>query len=224
MATHLDEDAVEAEDAASRLRAVGTREDRRFLNRELSWLDFNARVLALAEDETVPLLERAKFLAIFAENLDEFFQVRVAGLRDQLAAGLSVTRGELEPLLRKTRIDPTSLVTRAIRRPVCCASKNAIGSRISFRCKAPRSATTTSWLIRPMIAAILQASPIRARWQAIAASSPSRMARAPAAAAALVPSRSGSRRSSTQPWRSGMGRSKSDCANRPSRQKTSDQR
>jgi len=61
------------------------------LNRELSWLDFNARVLAQAEDERVPLLERAKFLAIFSQNLDEFFQVRVAGLKDQVAAGLSAT-------------------------------------------------------------------------------------------------------------------------------------
>jgi polyphosphate kinase len=58
------------------------------LNRELSWLDFNARVLALAERDDVPLLERAKFLAIFSQNLDEFFQVRVAGLKDQVAAGI----------------------------------------------------------------------------------------------------------------------------------------
>ncbi len=68
--------------------------DERLLNRELSWLDFNARVLALAADERVPLLERVKFLAIFSQNLDEFFQVRVAGLKDQLAAGLTTTTPE----------------------------------------------------------------------------------------------------------------------------------
>ncbi len=61
----------------------------RYLNRELSWLEFNTRVLALAEDPTVPLLERAKFLAIFAQNLDEFFQVRVAGLKDQVAGSVT---------------------------------------------------------------------------------------------------------------------------------------
>ena len=66
-------------------------EGARYLNRELSWLDFNARVLSLAEDPSVPVLERAKFLAIFSQNLDEFFQVRVAGLKDQVAAGLLTT-------------------------------------------------------------------------------------------------------------------------------------
>src|SRR3546814_6996966 len=68
--------------------AVTSAEPARYLNRELSWLDFNARVLALAEDPSVPVLERAKFLAIFSQNLDEFFQVRVAGLKDQVAAGI----------------------------------------------------------------------------------------------------------------------------------------
>ncbi|MEY4224448.1 MAG: polyphosphate kinase, partial [Actinomycetota bacterium] len=61
----------------------------RFVNRELSWLDFNERVLSMATEPGVPLLERAKFLAIFSSNLDEFFQVRVAAMRDQQAAGVS---------------------------------------------------------------------------------------------------------------------------------------
>ena len=62
----------------------------RYLNRELSWLDFNARVLALAADTYLPLLERAKFLAIFASNLDEFYMVRVAGLKRRDEMQLSV--------------------------------------------------------------------------------------------------------------------------------------
>src|SRR5438874_7906666 len=57
-----------------------------YANRELSWLDFNDRVLELAEDESLPLMERVKFLAIFVTNLDEFFMVRVAGVHDQLDA------------------------------------------------------------------------------------------------------------------------------------------
>ncbi len=59
-----------------------------YANRELSWLDFNERVLELAEDPSIPLLERVKFAAIYASNLDEFFMVRVAGLLDQLDAGI----------------------------------------------------------------------------------------------------------------------------------------
>lgn len=60
----------------------------RFGNRELSWLDFNGRVLALAHEQSLPLLERVKFCGIFSSNLDEFYQVRVAALKDQVAAGI----------------------------------------------------------------------------------------------------------------------------------------
>src|SRR5262249_45826478 len=62
----------------------------RYLDREESWLRFNQRVLELAEDESLPLLERVRFLAIFASNLDEFFMVRVAGRMRRMATGLPV--------------------------------------------------------------------------------------------------------------------------------------
>ena len=77
-----DFDAVESPDALL--------PDHRYLDRELSWLAFNKRVLELAEDPSLPELERANFLAIFASNLDEFFMVRVAGLKRRIMTGLAV--------------------------------------------------------------------------------------------------------------------------------------
>ncbi|MGA8209707.1 MAG: RNA degradosome polyphosphate kinase [Nocardioidaceae bacterium] len=102
LATHV---GGSAEDGPSDLRAVAAEpfdieppydatdsdlEGDRFLDRELSWLHFNTRVLELAEDPSLPLLERVRFLAIFASNLDEFFMVRVAGLKRRMAAGVAV--------------------------------------------------------------------------------------------------------------------------------------
>ncbi|MEV6149523.1 RNA degradosome polyphosphate kinase [Nonomuraea sp. NPDC052129] len=87
----------------------------RFLNREESWLQFNERVLELAEDSSLPLLERVRFLAIFASNLDEFFRVRVAGLKRRMATGLLLrTKSGLKPREELARIAAIShtLATR----------------------------------------------------------------------------------------------------------------
>jgi polyphosphate kinase len=87
----------------------------RYLNRELSALDYFARVVALGADKSVPLLERVKFLAIFSQNLDEFFQVRVSGLQEQFDAGLRTTSPDgLDPgeQLRAIRARVEPLVAR----------------------------------------------------------------------------------------------------------------
>jgi polyphosphate kinase len=100
-----EDSAVAAPPAATPAAIRDALPEDRYLNRELSWLDFNARVLALADDNSLPLLERAKFLAIFASNLDEFYMVRVAGLKRRDEMGLSVRSADgLSPREQLARI------------------------------------------------------------------------------------------------------------------------
>src|SRR5258708_15574334 len=97
--------APEAPPAATSPAIDNALPEDRYLNRELSWLEFNARVLALAADTSLALLERAKFLAIFASNLDEFYMVRVAGLKRRDEMGLSVRSADgLSPREQLRRI------------------------------------------------------------------------------------------------------------------------
>ena len=88
-----------------------------YINRELSWLDFNARVLEEAQDERNPLLERVKFMAIVASNLDEFYEIRVAGLLQLHESGANPSRPDgLTPCRTARAHHPTS--PRASRRTV----------------------------------------------------------------------------------------------------------
>ena len=99
----------------------GTLPEGRYLDRELSWLAFNQRVLELAEDPDLPLLERANFLAIFSSNLDEFFMVRVAGLKRRIATGLAVPTNVGTPPARCSR--------RSVRRRTSCRRATRSSSR-----------------------------------------------------------------------------------------------
>ena len=95
-----------------------------YYNRELSWLQFNERVLELAEDTAIPLLERVKFCAIYSSNLDEFFMVRVAGLHDQIDAGIEKPLQDGRTPSGDDRRDPAA--------------------RARARARASRTASTTS--------------------------------------------------------------------------------
>src|SRR5947209_155426 len=89
----------------------------RYINRELSRLDFDERVLAMAEDARLPILERVRFLAIFSQNLDDFFQVRVAGLKEQVLAAVATASPDgLSPLeqLKAIRTRVEGLVDRQV--------------------------------------------------------------------------------------------------------------
>src|SRR3954462_9255589 len=80
-----------------------------FINRELSWLEFNRRVLEEAQDPTQPLVERVKFLTIFSSNLDEFFEIRVAGIKQQIESETSdVGPDGLSPTETFNRIEKTT--------------------------------------------------------------------------------------------------------------------
>src|ERR1041385_7966085 len=116
-----------------------------YLNRELSWLAFNARVLQQALDPRVPLLERIKFLAIFSANLDEFYMVRVAGLRRQVAAGVVLTPPDgLTPQEQLDAID-AEVARLSARERQCLATLLDEAARHDIRLLGVRDLTAVEW-------------------------------------------------------------------------------
>ena len=114
----------------------------RYLDREQSWVKFNQRVLELAEDDETPLLERVRFLAIFASNLDEFFMVRVAGLIRRMAAGFPVegADGQLPVQVLKNTLSGRRRARRTARRP-----SSPTGCSRNWRGTTSRSCAGRSW-------------------------------------------------------------------------------
>src|SRR6267142_2235296 len=110
----------------------------RYFNRELTWLDFNTRVIALAEDDALPVLERVKFLAIASRNLDHFFQERVAGLKTQIAAEVGARSIPPIPSRTSRTSRSTSRSSCAIPTPRRTASRGSRSrpcSRAGSRCR-----------------------------------------------------------------------------------------
>ena len=135
-----------------------------YFNREVSWLDFNDRVLQLAEDTTVPLLERVKFCAIYNSNLDEFFMVRVAGLHDQLDAGIDAARADGMP--PGEAVDTIKArVGELGRRQIRCLENELVPGLATPASASPRSTTspTTSGASSTR-ASGARSSPCSRRW------------------------------------------------------------
>lgn len=118
-------EAIEPEGAVARIAAYGPS---RYFNRELSWLNFNKRVMEEAENERHPLLERLRFLSISANNLDEFYMVRVAGLRAQMVAGIETpSQDGLTPAQQLDRINRSVADLTALQQETWVALEALLG-------------------------------------------------------------------------------------------------